>query len=301
MSVMHFKSLDLIRLSSVTIRLWLISNCTRERIAAKMKGSPALVVAALLLTTYVFTGPAIGRTAAEGAVPAAKIRSFEVLGIHLGMTPTQVGVALAKQGFSLTSGIDPTVKNDLTHSGLCVNDDIAALRAGKPVSASLPQDTGEGGKCVYWQQPAYQGNVLSWPHLLIYYCEDYPAQPGVMRVVEISVGENPQTDADAKAFRQAIFARIGRKPTWESKDQTNGAYCSLNNYSPDFGTSPCPTDPTILEFNPGVHDLTIRQGVTLEYSAYGHAIIQDRDFIIAHRTFAWKAIQATHSPVKAPF
>jgi hypothetical protein len=103
------------------------------------------------------------RAASQGTVPSAKIRSFEALGIHLGMTPAQVDTTLVRHGFSLASGVDPTVKNDLTHSGLCVNDYIAALKAGKPVSAGLPRDTGEGGECVYWQQPAYQGNVLAWP------------------------------------------------------------------------------------------------------------------------------------------
>jgi hypothetical protein len=136
-------------------------------------------------------GPATGRSAPQSAVPAAKIRSFEVLGIHLGMTPAQVDLALAKHGFSLTSGIDPIAKDDLTHSGLCVNDYVAALKAGKSVPADWSQDM-EGGKCAYWQQPAFHGDVLAWPHLLIYYCEDYPDHPGVMRMVEITLGENLQ-------------------------------------------------------------------------------------------------------------
>ena len=264
-----------------------------------MRGPTRFALAAVLC--FAISAPcATAHAAAEDAAIAAKIRAFEVFGIRLGMTPDQVDAALEKHGFSFTSGNDPSEKNDLTHSGLCAGDYIDDLKTGKPVPYDWSEE--DGGKCVYMQQPAYQGNILSWPRLLIYYCEDYPSHPGSMRVVQIHVEENLQTDADAKAFRQALFARTERRPTWESKDLTSGAYCSVKNFSGDTDVSPCPADASIVDFDPGRYDPSKEHGVTLEYSsAAGTLTLQDRDFIIAHRTSAWKAIQATRSSAKTPF
>ena len=86
-----------------------------------MKGTPAALTASALfaLASCILTAAA-AQAASPSVALAAKIRSFEVLGIHLGMTPAQVDGALAKHGYSLTtSGPWP---EDLTHSDLCVND-----------------------------------------------------------------------------------------------------------------------------------------------------------------------------------
>ncbi len=279
----------------------------RERIETKMKGSPGLVVlSALLLFTACVVSPAVGRTESLGTVPAAKIRSFEVLGIHLGMKPAEVDAALAKNGYSLTT--DPTTPGDLTHSWFCVSDYIGALREGRPAS-TFSRDPGSGGNCVYWQQPAYHGNVLSGRNLLIYYCEDYPAHPGTMRVVAITFKQPLQTDADAQSSRRAVFSRMGLKPTWVSNNGNSGSYCSFK-YSTDHmalasDSSPCGEDGTLNPSNPGYqHVDDTERGVTLDYSAAagGEFLgLQDRDFIIIHRTASNKAIEATHTPAKTPF
>ena len=284
------------------------SQVTREGIAIKMKGTRALpvfepwlaLVLCLLTTSEAQATP-------TGAALAAKIRSFEVLGVHLGMTPVQVDAALAKHGYSLKSA-DATSPNDLTHSGLCVNEYIGALRTGKPVAANIPF-SGLGGNCVYWQQPAYRGNMLSGRNLLIYYSEDYPAHPGTMRVSQMEFSQPLQTDADAKAFRLALFSRMRMRPTWESEDQTTGSYCSLSYSSPgpNRNDSPCPVD-RFGGFSiggPGSQRADAKEpGVTLSYSAMAGGAslaLQDRDFMIVHAAASNKAIEATRSPAKTPF
>jgi hypothetical protein len=269
-----------------------------------MKGTLAVFARRLLpaLTFCFLATSSPAQAISPNAVLAAKIRSFEILGIHLGMTAAQVDAALAKRGYGLTSA-DATSADDLTHSGLCVNDYIGALRAGKPVSSNIP-DSGSGGKCVYWQQPA---SFISGRNLLVYYCEDYPAHPGTMRVVEILFNQSLQTDADAQAFRPALFSRMGLRPTWESKDRMRGSYCSFkywtNRMSIIADSSPCPEDPTFIFLGPGAQHVDAEErGVTLSFSATaGSVALQDRDFMIAHRTAVNKAIETTRSPAKMPF
>src|SRR5215472_11556526 len=160
--------------------------------------SPRPFAAALALAVSAL-GSMSPSPASENTTIADRIRAFDVFAIHLGMTPGQVDAALAMHGFRLSDGMSPDVKDDLTHSGLCVKNYIADLKAGKPVPDSWSADFVGGKDCIYWQQPAYRGDVLSLPRLLIYYCEDYPEHPGIMRVVEINLVESVKTDADAKA------------------------------------------------------------------------------------------------------
>jgi hypothetical protein len=272
----------------------------RERVAANVKGAaPVLGFSALLALTSCVLTAETAHAASPSVTLAAKIRSFEVLGIHLGMTLAQVDAALVKHGYSLTS-VDAPWPDDLTHSGPCVNDYIAALRAGKSLTES-------SGKCVYWQQPAYHGNLVSGRNLLIYYCEDYPTRPGTMRVVEITFNQSLQTDADARAFKLALFSRMGMRPTWESKDRTSGSYCSFKYWTDRMSlvsdSSPCPVDPTFIFLGPGAQHVDAEErGVTLGYSSKGGSLaLQDRDFLIIHRTASNKAIEATRSPAKMPF
>ena len=273
-----------------------------------MKEIPALVaLSALLMLTSSVMSPATARAASQSTVPAAKVRSFEVLGIHLGMTPAQADAALAKHGYTLTSA-GSTSPGDLSISSLCVNDYISRLRSGKPASAGYPLVGSDlDGKCVYRQSPAYHGDSFAGTHLVIMYCEDYPAHSGTMRAVQITYSTNSvRTDADAQAFRQAVFERMGTQPTWQSKDRKSGSYCSSLYFDsgPRIGTSPCGVD-SLVGFGilgPGLQRVdAIEPEVTLDYSALGSLGLQDRDFMITRITAINKAIQATRSQSKTPF
>lgn len=124
----------------------------------KKKGSPSLVIlSALLLLTACIISPALGRATSQSTVPAAKILSFEVLGIHLGMTPAQADAALAKHGYTLSTA-GSTAPGDLSISSLCANDYITRLKSGRPASPSYPLvGSDSDGKCVYRQNPHYTG------------------------------------------------------------------------------------------------------------------------------------------------
>lgn len=273
-----------------------------------MKGSPTLLVlSALVLLTFFVTSPATVLAASHSTVPAAKIRSFEVLGIHLGMTPAQADAALAKHGYTLTTA-GSTSPGDLSISSLCVNDYITSLKSGKPASAGYPLvGSNSDGKCVYRQNPAYHGNSFAGTYLVITYCEDYPAHPGTMRAAQIAYSTNyVRTDADALAFSRAVIERMATQPTWQSKDRKSGSYCSLLYYNsgPSLDTSPCGVD-SLVGFGilgPGLQRVDATEpGVTLDYSALGSLRLQDRDFMINHITAINKAIQATRSQSKTPF
>jgi hypothetical protein len=230
-----------------------------------------------------------GRAASANAVLAAKLRAFEVLGVHLGMTPEQVGAALAKHGYT----------DDLTYSDLCVNQYIGALRTG----TIAPDKTVRlGGKCVYSQTSGYRGQAGSGPSLGITYCEDYPAHPSIMRAVQIVFNQPLQTEADAKAFRLALYARLRSRPTWEDGGLTMGAYCSST--LAKRGADCFPRGDFFIH-GPGSQSVDPKDpGVTLSYraTAQGEMLeVEDRDFMIVHVAASNKAIEATRTPSKTPF